>query len=230
MKILFLITARGGSKGIPKKNIKLFNGKPLIQYSIDLARTFAADKDICVSTDDHEIIEVVRGLGLEVPFIRPSELATDSAQSYDVIMHAMKHYEASGILYHAIVLLQPTSPLRKAKHLKESLAQFDHTTEMVVSVTEEKDPSYLLLEEDAQGFLKRKYNLPYTQRQDAPTLYKYNGAIYVYSVAALKHMHVSKFTNIRKYVMDAYSSIDIDTPLDWEIASLIEEKSKNGIL
>ncbi|MBC7450283.1 MAG: acylneuraminate cytidylyltransferase family protein [Cytophagales bacterium] len=230
MNILFLITARGGSKGIPKKNIKQFNGKPLIQYSIDLARMFAQDHDICVSTDDEEIISVVNTLGLSVPFVRPAELATDTASSYDVILHAIQHYESAGIFYDAIILLQPTSPLRKEQHLRESLEQFDEATEMVVSVSEQEDPSYLFLEENAEGYLKKKYNLSYTRRQDAPKIYMYNGAIYIYAVSALKQKPVSEFTNIKKYVMDEYSSIDIDTQMDWEIASLIDQKCKDGLL
>lgn len=228
MKTLFLITARGGSKGIPKKNIKLFNGKPLIQYSIDLARTFSSDEDICVSTDDAEIISAVQQSGLHVPFVRPSELATDTASSYDVVMHALSHYESIGIRYDRLVLLQPTSPLRTAQHLKESIAVFDADSDMVVSVKAEPDPSYLLLEEDERGYLKKKYQTSYTRRQDVPVVYKYNGAIYVYSVAALKKSNPALMTKIKKYVMDEATSIDIDTPLDWELAQLIHmQHTKN---
>ena len=86
MKALFVIPARGGSKGIPHKNIKLLGGKPLIGYSVDVARQFADDADICVSTDDEEIASVVRGMGLEVPFLRPAELATDKSGTYEVLL------------------------------------------------------------------------------------------------------------------------------------------------
>jgi CMP-N,N'-diacetyllegionaminic acid synthase len=227
MKTLFLITARGGSKGIPKKNIKLFNGKPLIQYSIDLAKKFAAEADICVSTDDAEIISIVEQMGLHVPFVRPDFLATDTASSYDVVMHAISYYESAGVFYDQVVLLQPTSPLRKEIHLRESLSLFDADTEMVVSVKEETDPSYLLLEEDEHGYLRKKYQLSYTRRQDVPVVYMYNGAIYIYAVSALKKKAPGQMTKIKKYVMDAYSSIDIDTPLDWEVALLIDAHKLN---
>jgi CMP-N,N'-diacetyllegionaminic acid synthase len=228
MKTLFLITARGGSKGIPKKNIKSFNGKPLIQYSIDLARIFSSDENICVSTDDVEIISVAEDSGLRVPFVRPAGLATDTASSYDVIMHAISYYESIGINYDKLILLQPTSPLRTEQHLRESIALFDTDTEMLVSVKAETDPSYLLLEEDEQGYLKKKYQTSYTRRQDVPVVYMYNGAIYMYSVAALKKSNPASMTKIRKYVMDAESSIDIDTPLDWEIAQLIHMQQSNN--
>jgi CMP-N,N'-diacetyllegionaminic acid synthase len=224
MKTLFLITARGGSKGIPKKNIKLLNGKPLIQYSIDIARKFTDDSNICLSTDSKEIIEVAKTLGLDVPFIRPSELSTDSATSYAVIMHALEYFQSQGKVYDRVVLLQPTSPLRKEIHVRESLELFDEDTELVVGVKVEIDPSYLFLEEGANGFLKKKFHFNYTRRQDVPVVYLINGAIYIYSVEALKKYPSGQFIKMKKYVMDATSSIDIDTPIDWEVASLFMAK------
>ena len=112
MKSLFLITARGGSKGIPHKNIKPLNGKPLIYYAIDVARQFVEDEDICVSTDGDDIIKTVEDYNLKVLFKRPAELASDTAGSDEVILHAVQYYEALGRLYDNIVLLQPTSPFR----------------------------------------------------------------------------------------------------------------------
>ena len=108
---LYVIPARGGSKGIPHKNIKLLHGKPLIYYSIDIARSLTNDEHICVSTDDEEIIKVVSDYGLKVPFVRPRELANDTASTNDVLIHALKYYESIGKNYTAIVLLQPTSIL-----------------------------------------------------------------------------------------------------------------------
>jgi CMP-N,N'-diacetyllegionaminic acid synthase len=228
MKTLFLIPARGGSKGIPGKNIKNFNGKPLIWYSIDLAREFAEDKDICVSTDSPEIVEVVRAYGLELPFIRPSEFATDTASGYDVIMHAVRFYEEKGILYDRVVLLQPTSPLRTVQHLKESLELFDEAVDMVVSVSELYNPVYLCYNEDDKGYLKKLAENTFTRRQDMPKVYKYNGAIYIMRVDTLKKMPLSEFSRIKKYVMSDTDSVDIDTPLDWEVAELIYNKRLKG--
>ncbi|MBO9700874.1 MAG: acylneuraminate cytidylyltransferase family protein [Sporocytophaga sp.] len=228
MKTLYLIPARGGSKGIPGKNIKKFNGKPLVYYSIDLAREFADDKDICVSTDSQDIAETVRTYGLELPFIRPAEFATDTASGYDVIKHAIQFYEGKGVQYDRIVLLQPTSPLRTAKHLKDSLELYSNDVDMVVSVQEMYNPIYLCYNEDENGFLKKAAENTFTRRQDMPKVYKYNGAIYIMKVDSLKKMSLSEFSKIRKYVMDDTDSVDIDNPLDWEIAELIYNKKIKG--
>ena len=119
MDVLVVIPARGGSKGIPYKNIKLLNGKPLIYYSIDIARQFTTDNNICVTTDDERIIEVVESYGLKVPFKRPDYLATDTCGSSEVIQHAWKFYADKGTHYDAVLLLQPTSPFRKVDFLKD---------------------------------------------------------------------------------------------------------------
>ena len=112
-KILYVIPARGGSKGVPGKNIKLLGGKPLIYYSIEVARALANDEDICVSTDNIEIKELVEQTGLQVPFLRPPELALDDSGTYEVLLHAVNYYATQGKQYNLLVLLQPTSPFRK---------------------------------------------------------------------------------------------------------------------
>jgi N-acylneuraminate cytidylyltransferase len=224
MKFLILIPARGGSKGVPKKNIKILNGKPLIFYSIDVARKITEDSNICVSTDDVEIIKTIEnGRSLKVPFIRPDLLATDTATSYDVMLHAINHYENIGINYDAIILLQPTSPLRLIKHLKEALSLYNSSNvEMVVSVVESKgNPYFNLFEENSSGFLEKSKKANYSRRQDCPKVYEYNGSIYIIAVKSLKEGSVSTFTKIKKYEMEPEYSIDIDTPFDWQIAELL---------
>ena len=114
---LFIITARGGSKGIPGKNIKPLNGKPLLYYSIDIARHFVKDNLICLSTDSDEIIKSANAYGLNVPFVRPNELSGDEAGTYEVLLHAIGHCESNGIKFSKVVLLQPTSPFRKKEAL-----------------------------------------------------------------------------------------------------------------
>ena len=126
MNKLFIIPARGGSKGIPKKNIKHFGGKPLIYYTIDVARELASDEFICVSTDDDEIIDKVEKYGLKVPFKRPDKLATDHAGSYEVILHAVSFYENAGHRLDCIVLLQPTSPFRQPIHVNEAIELYSN--------------------------------------------------------------------------------------------------------
>ena len=179
MKTLFLIPARGGSKGIPHKNIKNLNGKPLILYSVDVARQLARAEDICVSTDDPAIIRVVEEAGLSVPFVRPAEYATDLSTTNEVIRHALDHYQEHGVDYDRTVLLQPTSPLRTARHVAEAMALYDDSLDMVVSVRRFLD-SVLLFKETEDGYLRHVFNTQKgIRRQDAMEFYEYNGAIYV---------------------------------------------------
>ena len=223
MKILVIIPARGGSKGIPHKNIKPLNGKPLIHYTIDEAREIVVDEDICVSTDDPEIIKCVENYGLVVPFVRPAELATDTAGTYEVLLHALNFFEKQGRHYDVVLLLQNTSPFRKSEQIKDALKLYTPDIDMVVSVKEcPANPYYCVFEEDNKGFLhvcKGDGNI--TRRQDAPKVYEYNGAIYVINPHSLKQMPLNKFSRRIKYVMDEQSSLDLDTMNDRRMAELI---------
>lgn len=223
MKILIIIPARGGSKGIPHKNIKPLAGKPLIHYTIDVARQIVADEDICVSTDDLEIVQCVEEYGLKVPFVRPEELATDTAGTYEVLLHALNFYELQGKQFDVVLLLQNTSPFRTANQVKEALALYQSDIDMVVSVKEcSANPYYCVFEENQEGYLKicmGDGNI--TRRQDAPKVYEYNGAIYVINPQSLKQMPLNKFSRRIKYVMDEQSSLDLDTMNDWKMAELI---------
>jgi len=228
MKILVIIPARGGSKGIPHKNIKPLNGKPLIYYTIDEAREIVGDDDICVSTDDPEIIKCVEDYGLNVPFVRPEELATDTAGTYEVLLHALSFYEKQGHHYDVVLLLQNTSPFRKAEQIKEALKLYTPDVDMVVSVKEcAANPYYCVFEEDNKGFLhvcKGDGNI--YRRQDAPKVYEYNGAIYIMNAEKLKTTHMHKMQKRVKYVMDDLSSFDLDTMWDWQMAESIIAQNK----
>lgn len=227
MKSLFIIPARGGSKGIPYKNIKPLADKPLIDYTIDVARSFVSDEDICVSTDNLDIIKVVEAYGLKVPFVRPPELATDKAGTYGVLLHALNFYENLGKNFDNIILLQNTSPFRKAEHVKEALELYTSEIDMIVSVKEtSSNPYYNCFEEDANGYLRiSKGDGTFVRRQDIPTTYEYNGAIYIINPESLKHQTLGEFHKRVKYVMDEISSVDLDTMLDWQYAEfLIKEK------
>lgn len=229
MKLLVVIPARGGSKGVPGKNIKILNEKPLIQYTIDAARDVVLPDAICVSTDDLKIKAVVESLGLNVPFLRPSILATDSAGTYEVLLHAVDYYESQGYYADVLVLLQATSPFRTSKHIAEALELFDEHCEMVVSVKETKaNPYYILREENAEGWLENSKKGDYTRRQDCPKVFELNGAIYIINVAALKQKKISEFVKVRKYLMDDISSHDIDDMMDWKFAEFLSiDKSFN---
>lgn len=223
MRALFLIPARGGSKGVPGKNIKMLAGKPLIAYAIDAARGCgAADEDICVSTDDVEIVKVVEEYGLMVPFVRPDSLAQDNSGTYEVIIHALDHYASIGIDYDVVVLLQPTSPMRTAQHVVEAMALYETSCDMVVSVCEARsNPYYVMFQEDSSGYLQSLMNTSFARRQDCPTVWEYNGAIYVMNVASLRTKHLSHFDRRIKYEMSARDSVDIDTLDDWEYAQFL---------
>lgn len=225
MRILYVIPARGGSKGIPHKNIRPLSGKPLICYSIDVARDLATDDDICVSTDDEAIIKVVGDYGLKVPFKRPEALSTDLATTNDVLLHAIEFYEKQGIIYDVIVLLQPTSPLRTSKQVKEATELYEDNLDMVVSVMPSHS-SAVLCSENNEGFIELVFNKSAVRRQDLGSFYEYNGAIYVINVEALKRKNLSGFHRIKKYVMDEESSVDIDTNLDLVVAEAILNNRK----
>lgn len=223
MKVLVVIPARGGSKGIPHKNIKLMNGKPLICYSIDVAREFTTDDNICVTTDDDNIIEVVENYGLMVPFKRPDYLATDTCGSNEVIQHAYQFYEQRGIHYDAILLLQPTSPFRKVEFLEEACKLYDDSIDMVTSVKLSScNPYYDGFEENEEGLLTiSKGDGTIERRQDAPRVWQQNGSIYVINPKSLMEKGLAHFSRIRKYAMSELYSVDIDNPFDWKVAELI---------
>ena len=218
MKTLFVIPARGGSKGIPGKNIKPLAGKPLIGYSIEVARAFAPDEDICLTTDDPAIVRVAEEqFGLKVPFLRPAELATDRSGTYGVLLHALDFYAAHGSNYDTLVLLQPTSPFRTADDVRRAIRLYSPDIDMVVTVKEAAtNPYYNAFEEDENGFLHiSKGDGHYTRRQDAPRVWEYNGAVYVINVASLRQMTLGEFPRRRLCEMSASHSVDLDTPIDW---------------
>lgn len=222
MKVLVVIPARGGSKGVPGKNIKILDEKPLIQYTIEAAKVIVSEEKICVSTDDLGIKFVVESLGTKVPFLRPTELATDTAGTYEVLLHAISHYENNGYTPDVLILLQATSPFRTSKHIEEALELFTEDCEMVVSVKETKaNPYYILREENTEGWLENSKKGNFTRRQDCPKVYEVNGAIYIISVEALKQKNISDFSKVKKYLMDDISSHDIDDMIDWKFAEYL---------
>ncbi len=225
MQFLAVIPARGGSKGVPGKNIKPLAGKPLIYYTLEVASAIFPSVDICVSTDDEAIVQVVEAFGIQVPFLRPAELATDQAGMYEVLLHALDFYAAQGRTYDALVLLQPTSPLRQEHHVREAMQLFSQATDMVVSVKETKaNPYYVLFEENTQGYLEPSKKGNFIRRQDCPRVYEYNGAVYVMNIASLRRQPPHAFTAIRKYLMDERTSLDVDTPLDWLFLEFLLEQ------
>jgi N-acylneuraminate cytidylyltransferase len=220
-----IIPARGGSKGVPDKNIRSLGNKPLIHYSIDIARRLFDDENICVSTDSEKIKQVAEQTGLEVLFLRPSYLATDTAGTYEVLLHALDFYEKRGKKFNRIFLMQPTSPFRVKKHVTDIFEEYDNHTDMVVSVgVSHHNPYFSLFEENENGYLVKSKPGNFARRQDCPPVYYFNGSIYLINTTILKERQLDHFERIKKYVMDEKYCLDIDTPLDWLICEALLEK------
>lgn len=226
MNILGIIPARGGSKGLPKKNVKILDDKPLIAWSIQAALESKKLNAVIVSSDNKEIIDVSKKHGAEVPFVRPDSLSTDSATTKDVIVHALNHYSSNNITFDYVVLLQPTSPFRKEGDIDLAIKKAIETNaDMVVSVKEtSSNPYYVLFEEDENGYLKKSKEAQFTRRQDCPVVYEYNGSIYVIKVSSLLKTETLSFKKIIKFEMDASHSIDIDNQLDFDFAEFMINK------
>lgn len=233
LKPLYIIPARGGSKGIPGKNIKLLAGKPLIAYAIEAARDAGGDDShIILSTDYKEIADTARELGLQVDYMRPPELATDKSGSREVILDAMDWAERHGIEYNCAVLLQPTSPMRTANDITGALALYSKDIDMVVSVTEAStNPYYNCFETDPEsGYLHiSKGDGILTRRQDAPKAWEYNGAVYVINPISIRSLPLGRFTRRIPFEMPRERSIDLDTPTDWLIAEALMRQNNQTL-
>jgi CMP-N,N'-diacetyllegionaminic acid synthase len=221
MNFLYVIPARFGSKGLPGKNIKPLGGRPLIEHSIDFALENMNEGDeLCISTNDSSVLEIAAKMNVSVPFIRPDHLATDNASTYDVLSHALNHYEEKDQKFDAIVLLQPTSPFRSKTDLQLMMEIYDSDIDMIVSVKVSKEnPYFTLFEEDEHGFLVKSKVNDFTRRQDCPQVLAFNGSIYIINTASFKqNNNISLFKKIKKYIMPESRSIDIDTGADWVLA------------
>lgn len=220
---LVIIPARGGSKGIPRKNIKEFCGRPLIHYSIEVAKAVAPDTHIILSTDDDEIRHCATLAGLPVSYRRPAELGGDKVGSREVILDAMDWADSEGLIYNEVVLLQPTSPLRTVGDVEECLKLYTPDCDMVVSVAEAAcNPYYDCFETQPDGTLRvSKGDGRITRRQDAPKAWQFNGAVYVINPESVRRMALGEFPRRIPYEMPRSRSVDLDTPLDWTIAETI---------
>jgi len=232
MRKLFLIPARGGSKGLPGKNIMLLGGRPMIEYSLDVALDLIQHGDqLCVSTDDPEIASIVKDYGVDVPFIRPDYLSTDLADSDSVIRHAVNWYQNEmHCSFDVIVLLQVTSPLRLKESVSLAISLWNPNVDMVVGVKRAKaNPYYSLYELNGKGYLVKSKEGNYKRRQDCPEVFEFNGAVYVISVKALNNSSLSAMSKVLPILMSDEESIDIDTKLDYEFAEFIFNKRKTDL-
>jgi len=221
---LAIIPARGGSKGLPGKNIAMLGGKPLIQHTIEAALKSHCIKDIVVSTDSMDIAEVSRRAGASVPFMRPAELATDEAKSIDVLIHAVQYYEeqqSREVDY--IMLLQPTSPLRSTDDINQAFDLFvKQQADSLQSVTVSHSHPYLLRTlVDGQLAPYLQEEAPHLRRQDLHEVYVLNGAIYIMKRDLLIEHYRTVGDRNCGYVMSKENSIDIDDELDLKFAQMI---------
>lgn len=223
MRILTVIPARGGSKGIPHKNIIEINGKPLICYSIETALELKKEgyiEEVVVSTDDERIAEISRKAGASVPFVRPEYISNDTAKSVDVLIHAYNFYKNQGYEFDTILLLQPTSPLRTAEDVKRALEIFGRkkVTSLISCYREEYicDLVSYRKDEDMAIALDQNHNKG-GRRQELPDLYIRNGAIYITTVEQMINNH-RVFDDIpAMYVMPKDRSINVDCMDDVEM-------------
>lgn len=215
-RIIGLITARGGSKGIPGKNVKELNGKPLIAYTIEAARSSKYIDSVVITTDDEEIAAVSKAYGAEVPFRRPPELASDTSKSVDAVMHAVNYFKGKNEQYDALILLQPTSPLRTAEDIDGAIeTYYKNGEEGLVSVSPVEDHPLLVRSIGADGILEKLLDVPSTcRRQDMPAYYRVNGAIYIYNFNGLS-LETSFNDGRIPYIMKKENAIDIDAISDF---------------
>lgn len=227
MKILGIIPARGGSKGIPHKNIVTVGGKPLIQYSIDLGLKAIAEGliDRCVvSTDDEGIAQIARDLGGDVPFLRPAEIANDTAKSIDFMIHALDFLHKSGQSFDAVLLLQPTSPLRSLEDVRNIVQRFESgRSESLISVYREDHVHALVSYHDDDGLgipLDENHNKG-VRRQEHKPIYVRNGAFYLTLTDYLVREHKVFSDRPIFYVMSKALSVNLDGPDDLELLNKI---------
>jgi CMP-N,N'-diacetyllegionaminic acid synthase len=230
--IIGIIPARGGSKGIPRKNIKTIAGRPLIDWTIGAALDSRSLDRVIVSTDDAEIARVAEDCGAEVPFIRPKKIASDSATSFSVVDHAVTWLINDGLATpDSVMLLQPTSPLRTAEDICGAITlRRKMNAPAVVSVCETGSHPCLIKKIDKKGRLENySQNCPeFTRRQDLPKAYILNGALYLNSWAALSREQNFIPEGTGAYIMPPERSIDIDTPLDFALAELLLKRVKKS--
>jgi CMP-N-acetylneuraminic acid synthetase len=222
--VLGVVPARGGSKGIPNKNLAMLAGRPLLAYTAEAARTSRRLSRCIVSTDDERIAQAARSLGIDVPFLRPPELASDDTPMLPVLQHAAREVARGGTAVDVVVLLQPTSPLRRASHVDAAIDLLESTgADSVVSVVDvphQFNPMSVMRLED--GRLRPFVDGPLiTRRQDKPQVYARNGPAVLAVRTRVLEAGSLYGDDCRPLVMSAADSIDIDGPDDLALAELM---------
>jgi CMP-N-acetylneuraminic acid synthetase len=230
MRLLGIIPARGGSKSIPRKNIKELLGKPLIAYTIEAAKESGFFDRLILTTDDEEIAEIGKRYGAEVPFLRPKEIAEDKTPMLPVLQHAVNFLkEKENYEPDAIMLLQPTAPLRQTFHITEAVELFKKSgADSLVAVVEipgHFSPYWAVVEDEASWgklFIGKPIRERITRRQDFPQkTYSHSGAIYLFKTGLLFEAQPSFYgEKVKLYPMEEKYCVNIDDPEDWELAEV----------
>lgn len=234
MNILGVITARGGSKGIPGKNVKPLGGKPLIAHTIDVAKKSQCITHLIVSTDDEKIAEVSKEYGALVPFLRPKELSTDKSKSLEVMRHAIEFMEkAHGIVFDYAVILQPTSPFRTKEDIDKTVEKLiEAGADSAVSLVEVDSGEHPIKVKKIENGLVISYCAFEEEgllRQDFPLAYKRSGAVYAMRRDLLMKDNRLYGDKVTGHIVPKERSIDIDDPIDWVKAEyMLEQLRKNG--
>lgn len=226
MRVLGIIPARGGSKGVPRKNIRLLCGKPLLSYTIDAALRSTRLTRTILSTEDAEIAEVGESLGIDVPFMRPAELAEDTTPTLPVVLHAVTTLENKGEYYDAVCLLQPTNPLRRSEDIDASIELLQTSgADSVISVLRvphEYNPKWVYWRNEiGELVLTTGESSPVSRRQDLPPAFHRDGSIYVTRRNVLDEYGDLYGAKVQGYELDHQLCVNIDTNEDWELAEKI---------
>lgn len=231
MAFIGLVPARGGSKGIPRKNLSLCAGRSLLDWTAEAARMSEVLDRVLVSTDDDEIAEAGRGMGLEAPFLRPADLANDAAPMLPVMRHALAHLRGEGTDVEAIVLLQPTSPLRTARHISEAVSRFREsgadTLVSTVRVPHRFTPASIMRDSDGRLLPYLGEGVGPLRRQEKTILFARNGpAILIVRAGILDQDRLYGDFTIG-YEMDEKSSLDVDEPGDLALADMLLREARS---
>lgn len=224
MTTICTICARGGSVGVPRKNIRPLLGKPLIAYTIEQALACPQIDRVFCSTDDVEIAEVAARHGAEVPFLRPAELATSAAAKLPVIEHLVAYVEQSGVVVSRVIDLDPTSPLRSVTDISAAAALLDAQTDVVITgYHADKNPYFNMVEQRADGTVGLVKTMPdgrpFHSRQSAPAVFSMNASIYVWHRATLSQGLWAG--RARLYEMPRERSVDIDSEIDFRLVEIL---------
>jgi CMP-N-acetylneuraminic acid synthetase len=231
-RVLGVVVARGGSKGLPRKNVLPLAGKPLVVHTIEAARGARRLDRVVLSSEDAEIIAIARAAGCEVPFTRPADLAGDRSSTVDVALHALDWLAGrEGWLADVVVMLPATAPLRRASHVDEAVARLldDPAAEAVVAVTAPDYPPYwMLTERDGRLAWLFPEGAKVDHRQDLPAAWRPNGSIYAVRTAVLRARRTFYPAATAPYAMPREASVNIDTALDFQLAELLARGAAPG--